>query len=449
MHNPSQTAQLNPRKEFGNMNAENSPTSDLESQRNSPKTPIDPSDLSPPPPNGGLVAWLQVAAAFAVQFNTWGFVSSFGTFQTYYESGELFKASSARISWIGCTQNLLILLLGLIAGPVYDRGYLRQLLCVGSFIAVSSFIALSFSKRYYQVFLSQGVGLGLGSGLLFAPTMSLVSTYFSTRAGLALGIASSGSPIGGIVYPIMLSGLIPRIGFPWAVRAMGFIALGIFLLPLAVMRIRVRAPKPRAVVDWSAFRDTPYMFFLFGVFLSLITLPIVSFYISFYPLNRGFTNRNLAFHMVAIHNVGSFCGRILPNALSDHIGVFNTLAPSALLLGVAMISFIRMFNAAGIITGSLVTGFFGGVVVALPPVCFGVLTENKSLIGTRIGMGFAMAGLGLMASGPAAGAILRAPRNRLDWTGVWVYGGSVACASGLVFAIVRIMKSGLKLRAKV
>ncbi len=41
-------------------------------------------------------------------FNTWGFLASFGVFQTYYESGELFQRSSSDISWIGSIQAFLV-----------------------------------------------------------------------------------------------------------------------------------------------------------------------------------------------------------------------------------------------------------------------------------------------------------------------------------------------------
>jgi hypothetical protein len=74
-----------------------------------PEQPTEPSGppekgagASPgPPPNGGLIAWLQVVAGFFIFFNSWGILSTFPVFQTYYESGELFEASSANISWIG------------------------------------------------------------------------------------------------------------------------------------------------------------------------------------------------------------------------------------------------------------------------------------------------------------------------------------------------------------
>lgn len=36
-----------------------------------------------PPPDGGLIAWSQAACGWLCIFNTWGFVNSFGAFQTH------------------------------------------------------------------------------------------------------------------------------------------------------------------------------------------------------------------------------------------------------------------------------------------------------------------------------------------------------------------------------
>ncbi|KAI1736669.1 monocarboxylate permease-like protein, mch4 [Xylaria scruposa] len=406
-----------------------------------------PADLSPPP-NGGLVAWLQVASGFVLFFNTWGIASSFGVFQSYYESGRLFSTSSSNISWIGSVQAFLLQLTGIVAGPLYDRGYLRALLFVGISLVLLGLFTLSASTQYYQALLSQGFSIGIGAGLLFTPTVSLIQTYFSTHIGLAVGIAASGSSLGGVIYPVVLSKLIDQVGFPWAVRAVGFIALGTFVLPLLFMRVRVRAPKPRSLVDWTAFTDAPFLVFTLGVFFIFIANATVIFYISYYPLDRGFTDETLGFYIVAIFNAGSVFGRILPNALSDRIGVFNTLAPLTLVLGVTQFALLGVFNTGGMVVEAIATGFFSGVVIALPPVAIQMLTENKSMIGTRIGMGFALAGFGLLAAGPIAGAILEATTNPLNWTGVWVFGGLAAVISALCHASVRIMRTGLVLKIR-
>ncbi|KAI1179216.1 major facilitator superfamily domain-containing protein [Nemania sp. FL0916] len=290
--------------------------------------------------------------------------------------------------------------------------------------------------------------MGIGAGLLFTPTVSLLPTYFSHRIGLAVGLASSGSSLGGVIYPIVLSKLIGQIGFPWAVRTIGFIALGTFILPLFAMRMRVRTTAMRSIIDWTAFRDGPYMLFVLGAFFVYIANIVVVFYISYYPLDRHITGETLGFYMVAIFNAGSVFGRIVPNAISDRIGVFNTLVPLTLVLGVTEFALLGVHNAPAMVVEAIATGFFSGVVIALPPVAFRLLTKDPSMIGTRIGMGFALGSFGLLAAGPIAGAVLAATTNPLDWTGVWVTGGVAAVISAICQAGVRIMRSGVALNIK-
>lgn len=43
-----------------------------------------------------------------------------------------------------------------------------------------------------QVFLSQGVGMGIGQGILFLPSLTIVGHHFKRRRALASGIVVSG-----------------------------------------------------------------------------------------------------------------------------------------------------------------------------------------------------------------------------------------------------------------
>src|ERR1700761_2660981 len=96
-----------------------------------------------PPPNGGLLAWLHVLAGFMLFFNTWGLLNTFAFFQLYYESGALFVESSSNISWIGSVQAYLVMLVGMLSGPVFDRGHIRLLLVTGAFGIVFGLMMLS------------------------------------------------------------------------------------------------------------------------------------------------------------------------------------------------------------------------------------------------------------------------------------------------------------------
>lgn len=74
-----------------------------------------------PPPDGGLKAWTAVAAGHLVIMNTWGYINSFGVFQTYY-ANELALGPPATISWIGSIQVFLLFFIGTFTGRITDAG---------------------------------------------------------------------------------------------------------------------------------------------------------------------------------------------------------------------------------------------------------------------------------------------------------------------------------------
>jgi MFS family permease len=165
----------------------------------------------------------------------------------------------ADVRQIGSIQAFMLLTVGAFAGPVYDRGHFRWLLLIGTFLVVFGHMMLSLCTEFWQCLLAQGFVIGIGAGCLFVPAVAIMPTYFSTKIGLALGLAASGSSTGGIIYPIMFSRLLDQVGFGWAVRILGFTALALQLIPIAVMKMRVRPGKVRSIIDWTAFTDLPYV----------------------------------------------------------------------------------------------------------------------------------------------------------------------------------------------
>lgn len=63
----------------------------------------------------------------------------------------------------------------------------------GSLLFSFSAFMLSITKedQFYQVFLSQGVGMGLAVGLLYVPALGVISQYFLRLRPLVLGIGTS------------------------------------------------------------------------------------------------------------------------------------------------------------------------------------------------------------------------------------------------------------------
>lgn len=151
-----------------------------------------------------------------------GMTNSFGVFQEYYTYTHPIHTSvdATAISWIGSIQYTLCPLLGCIAGPLFDAGYLKSLIFAGGGLYVFSLMMTSIATQYWQIILAHGLGVGLGMGLFFSPSVSTLSHHFqrSRYRTVAYGLQATGSSIGGIVYPIMMRALIPRVGFGWAMR---------------------------------------------------------------------------------------------------------------------------------------------------------------------------------------------------------------------------------------
>ncbi|KAK3695698.1 major facilitator superfamily transporter monocarboxylate [Podospora appendiculata] len=430
------------------LEAEKIPDLEAAAAATKPSLHPSPSHASGPPPNGGVQAWIQVASGFAIFFNSWGILNTFGIFQTYYESGQLFSETSSNISWIGSIQAYCVLIFGLVSGPIYDRGYFRALLTSGSFLVVFGFMMLSICTTYWQALLAQGFCIGVGAGLLFVPSLAVLPGYFTTRMGLAMGLAASGSSLGGVIYPIVFYKMIGRVGFGWAVRTLGFIALATLVVPLVFMRMRVKPTRPRDVLDWSAFTDWPFAVFTFSAMVGFIGLYVMLFYVSYFAGATGIASSELSFYLVPILNAASMFGRTLPNALSDKTGPINLLAPGALICGILTYAMIGVKSLAGVVIVTLLYGFFSGVFIALPPVVFVRLTKDKSKVGTRMGMGFATLGFGVLTGGPGGGSVLGTDAADLHWTNLWVFGGTCAIGSGLLMVALRIWLSKGKLFVK-
>ncbi|KAE8378992.1 major facilitator superfamily domain-containing protein [Aspergillus bertholletiae] len=391
-------------------------------------------------PDGGIKAWMQVVGTFFMFFNTWGVLNTFGSYQTYYETQKLFASSSSNISWIGSVQSSLLLVLGLITGPLYDAGYFYPLLFSGSFMIVLGQMMLSLSKEYYQVLLSQGFCIGIGAGLILIPGIAILSTYFSTNLALANGVAATGSGLGGILYPIIFHRLLDRIGFGWTCRAIGLVIFVTIAIPITVFRLRVKPSGKRKLLELEAFREPAYTFFVLGCTLEFISLNIPFYYIQYYAIREGIATTDLGFYLLSILTTGSVFGRILPNIFANVVGPFNIMVVCTVMSGVMMFALVNLSSLAGVVIVAVLYGFFTGAFVSLPPTCYVKLSPDRALIGTRMGMGYAVITIGNLVGAPVAGAILQ----HRGFNAVWIFGGGVSMVGGITMLISRNCQGGWK-----
>lgn len=243
---------------------------------------------------------------------------------------------------------------------------------------------------------------------------------------------------GGVLYPVILHRLYNSIGFGWSVRVIGFITLITLIVPNIVMKPRVLPASKRALIDWTAFKDVPFMVFTLGSFIGFMGLFMFFFYIQLYAITKQITDDNLAFYLLSILNAASVFGRIVPNFIADKVGPLNIIVPCALMSGILILVLIPTHNLGGIVVVTLLYGFFSGTFVSLPPTIIVHMSPNRGLIGTRLGMSFSVVAVGALIGNPIAGAILDAK----GFTSVWIFGGCLVLAGSFLMAVSRVLFKG-------
>ncbi|KAI9840225.1 MAG: hypothetical protein M1838_004174 [Thelocarpon superellum] len=398
-----------------------------------------------PPPDGGVQAWTQAWVGHLVVFQVWGFINSYGVFQTYYVSALGHQPSD--ISWIGSVQIFLLFFIGTFSGRMTDAGYFRIIFGVGTFLLVLGVFLTSFCTKYWQVFLAQGVCTGLGNGLMFTPAVTVVSTYFLKKRSLAISITACGTATGGLVFPAMARQLLPRIGFPWTVRALGFVILGVSVVTNTLIRPRVRARKTGPMVEWAAFGELPYLLFAIGMFLTFWALYFAFYYIGSFARDVIHLSQDDAISLLLILNGSGFAGRLVPAFLADrYFGPLNMQIPMVFLSGVMMFAWIGVHGHASLIVFAIFYGMFASAIQGLLPATLSSLTGDVRKAGVRMGMVFSVLSFASLTGPPIAGALLAQQHG--GYLYAQAFSGAVMVAGALTLIAARISHTGLHLRKR-
>ena len=390
--------------------------------------------------------------------------------QTYYANDLLRSHSQSAISWIGSTQGSLLLIMGFLTGPLYDMGYMRHMIAIGSILSIVGMMLTSICKAYYQFFLAQGVLVGFGAGLVFLPSMSILPQFWNKRKALAQGIASLGSSIGesshapnhmltlsscapftnpyptsgAMIYLVIFRQLTIHAGFGWATRTMAFCMLALSVVPIACMHQRMPANSIRALYDTSLARDIPYVIYTTAFFFGFVGIYIPFFYIEQYGLQRAGVSQGLAPYLLVIVNGGSVFGRLIPNYIADKIGPLETHVPMASCGAILVFAWIGIRNTAGVVVFCVLYGIFSGTFVSLGgPMC-ATLAKDLKGFGTRMGLSIGIAGVGLLVGNPIAGAILDAKGG---WPGLQSWAGALMALSSLLLGGLCVVRLRRKRRA--
>ncbi|KAF7301923.1 MFS general substrate transporter [Mycena indigotica] len=378
-------------------------------------------------PEGGRDAWLTIAGGWMVSFCTFGAIQSFGVYQDYYTRIFLNEHPPSDISWIGSVQIFFLFSIGIFSGKLFDHGYFRQLLVSGSTLYIVSSFLLSLAKphHFYQNFLAQSCGMGIGMGTIFLPSLSVAAHYFKRRRGIAVGIMLSGSSVGAVIYPVMINHLFSSVGFAWGVRAVSFLDTGLLLCANLIMKTRL-APRPSEVDMKAILKDVPFWTCLVGEAFTFWGLFIPIFYIQLFSVKHN-ASKTLQTYCVAILNAAGFFGRTVPMFFSDLWGPFYVIVPVVFISGCLSFAFLGAKSDGGLVIFAILYGFFSGGFVSLSVPMSATFSRSVAEIGTRIGLMSLTCSFTLLTGNPISGVLLHPPRytwiDPIVFSGVTIFTG--------------------------
>ncbi|KAL9556026.1 hypothetical protein MBANPS3_002084 [Mucor bainieri] len=155
-------------------------------------------------------------------------------------------------------------------------------------VTISSTVLIALSMelsalatQIWHLYLTQGVLFGIGVSMMYTPALSIAPQWFVKRRGLALGIIASGSGMGGLVFPLIVTPLNRNMGPAWTYRILGCICFFMNTIACVFIKERVRYPTDRKkILNVQVFKDTNFLLFciaadliLFGYFVPLFLLP--------------------------------------------------------------------------------------------------------------------------------------------------------------------------------
>ncbi len=180
--------------------------------------------------------WRIVGVAFLVDFIAVGFF--------FYSYGVFFKAVAADFGGtrlgvaVGISlTNLVGACLAPFVGRALDRRPIRPLMLAGSACVVAGFAAISQITALWQYYLILATLVALGlSAMGGMASATLVANWFVARRGTAMGIATMGISLSGLIMPPVATWLVAHVG--WR-GGFGVYAVGTALVVIPVVALFV------------------------------------------------------------------------------------------------------------------------------------------------------------------------------------------------------------------
>jgi MFS family permease len=282
--------------------------------------------------------WYIVGASLILIIMDGLLLYSFGVFLPYLDKE--FGFSRAMGSSIFSLRSFVLAFSLTLAGKLVDKYDPRKVVLGGGAIAALGVLLSGFATKGWQLYLTYGLLIGLGDGVLYITCVAVVSRWFVKKRTLAIGLITTGIPLSGLITNPLTAWLISSFGVRYAFISLAGIIMVSVLSALVLRgypedcklkpygeekedRSEAQAinNNARNENDWKALEAiaTPTFWFMYAMyFLAFTTFLIVVIHLFNFAIDSGIPPLVASGAPAAI-GVGSLVGRIILSALLTEV----------------------------------------------------------------------------------------------------------------------------------
>ncbi|KAF7190756.1 putative transporter MCH2 [Pseudocercospora fuligena] len=322
-----------------------------------------------PPPDGGY-GWIVCFALSLLNGFTWGSAASYGVYISHYLSSTYFPSATAfDYALIGGLEFGIAMVLSPLVTILTRELGRRIVMTSGVIMFAGGYISASFAQKIWQLYLSQGVLVGLGLGCIFIPSIQVLPQWFLKKRSLAGGIASAGSGFGGLAFSLGTNAMIEKISLAWALRITGVLVFVGNLVGTVLVKDSNHVVRPPQLgFARHLLKRYDCLLLLGWNFVGLLGYMCVLYSLSNYAVQVARLTQSQASVLTAVLNLGTGFGRPAIGLVSDRFG------------RIPVATMATLFNAVFIFA------------VWIPGTSYGVLVFFALFIGATIGTFWATIG---------------------------------------------------------
>lgn len=277
-----------------------------------------------PIPDGGY-GWVCVVGQFLINGFTWGTAAAYSIYLSWYLSHDIFPAATPLDFAIigGLNFAVAVLVAPLINLAVRLCG-LRAPMFVGCVLLSAAFVAASFARATWQLYLSQGAMVGMGIGLIYMPATAVIPQWFSTKRSLANGICAAGSGVGGCAMCFATQAMLDHTGLAWSLRVTAVVVFVVNIAATLLVRSRNAEVRPaQRVFDYRLLHSYHVNLLLLWSFIIMFGYIALMFSLPDFALTIGRSPEESG-TVAAVLNLGAAIGRPAIGFASDRFGRLET-----------------------------------------------------------------------------------------------------------------------------